>query len=721
MLQAKLKRSLITTLAALLVVVLFPLHTALADKSAVSSKKAKANLPVHVVSLKDKAIKRGRVPVIVRLNLNTQSDFRLSDAGRSQQRQSINNAQSNIERKMSVKAKESAKRFKYIPYMALTVNANEIDTLMADPLVTDIVEDKLMAPSLAQSTAVTGASTVWDVTADGTGWTVAVLDTGVDKDHNFLAGKVVSEACYSTSNNFYNSTSVCPKGQKTASDSGVNCSLSINGCNHGTHVAGIIAGADYTNGPGYNGVAKGANIIAIQVFSKFSGETECGVGNAPCALSYTSDQVSGLERVYELRTAYNIAAVNMSLGGGQYFLPNCDTELEFQVTKDSIVALRTAGIATVIASGNSYYKTSMSAPACLSSAISVGATCDSASAGFGCDAVDDIPNYSNIASFISLLAPGSIISSSVPGNGYASWHGTSMATPHVAGAWALIKQLNPAASVDEVLTGLQDTGILVDDVRSGGSVTGMSRINLDSDGDSIVQMFDNCQAVANTNQSDVDTDGVGDLCDPDFDTDSDNDTIPDSVDNCPLIANLNQFDLDGDGTGDVCDDDKDGDLVDDVIDNCPNVFNDDQADLDDDGEGDSCDDDIDGDGLTNTQESTLGTDISNADSDGDNLNDGEEMNLYFTLPLNPDTDGDGLSDGDEVLIYSTDPSLSNLGDLAPRGAPDNELNAGDLVILSKIILNQITPTALETILADMNQNNELNVADYLLLQKSVTQ
>ncbi len=66
------------------------------------------------------------------------------------------------------------------------------------------------------------------------------------------------------------------------------------------------------------------------------------------------------------------------------------------------------------------------------------------------------------------------------------------------------------------------------------------------------------------------------------------------------------------------------------------------------------DDDLDGDGLSNDEETDLGTDPNNPDTDGDGLNDGAEIDLG-TDPLNPDTDGDGLNDGDEVLVHNTDP------------------------------------------------------------------
>jgi len=132
----------------------------------------------------------------------------------------------------------------------------------------------------------------------------------------------------------------------TAPDSALNCPLSVDGCDHGTHVAGTIAGRDYSpNGPGYNGVAPGAGIIAVQVFSQHTGADCTSVGlSSPCALSFTSDQILALERVYALRTSFNIAAANMSLGGGT-FTSNCDV-VESTMRKPIVDSLRAEGIDT---------------------------------------------------------------------------------------------------------------------------------------------------------------------------------------------------------------------------------------------------------------------------------------------------------------------------------------------------------------------------------------
>lgn len=358
-------------------------------------------------------------------------------------------------------------RYRYIPFMAMNVNRVALEFLTRSPMVSHIEEDRISRPSMESSNQVIGSPLSWAEGLDGTGWAVAVLDTGVDNSHPWFAGKIASEGCFGT-NVTDEIESFCPGGvtSSTATDSGLHCDLLISGCDHGTHVAGTVAGNDGA-GPNY-GVARGAEIIAMQVFSKFLTEDVCGVGDAPCTRSRSSDQIGALERVLTLSGSMNIAAVNMSLGGGQYFdQASCDADnVSIRAAIDN---LRSVGIATVIAAGNDSWTESIGAPGCVSSAISVGATTDN----------DNVAGFSNIYPQIHLLAPGTFITSSVPGGGLGSKQGTSMATPHVAGAWAVMKHRSPAASVNDVLADLQSTATPVDDLRSGGLETAMSRINID--------------------------------------------------------------------------------------------------------------------------------------------------------------------------------------------------------------------------------------------------
>jgi len=412
---------------------------------------------------------RGKANLIVGLNMITQAEGKLTAMQAQQQHQDIRTRGNQLASGLKGLNAQIRRQFEFVPYMALAADQATLDYLIQSPLVASISEDAISKPQMASSNPVIGSPVAWAEGFDGSGWAVAVLDTGVDNTHSWFttpANKVVSEACYSSSA-VDEIESLCPGGASgsTAVNSAMNCDLTINGCDHGTHVAGTVAGNDEA-GPNF-GVARGADIIAMQVFSKFLTEDECGAGNAPCVASFSSDQIAAMERVLVLADSMNIAAVNMSLGGGQYFSQeSCDADNT--ALKAAINNLRSVGIATVTAAGNNGWKDSILAPGCISMAISVSATTDS----------DDIPWFSNIYPWIHLLAPGVNINSSLPGDRIGSKQGTSMATPHVAGAWAIMKQLRPAAGVGDILATLQNTATPVSDMRGEGVEVDMPRINI---------------------------------------------------------------------------------------------------------------------------------------------------------------------------------------------------------------------------------------------------
>ena len=409
----------------------------------------------------------GSALVIVNLRTGFVPEGRLDSVAATTQRASIAAVQSAVMARLAGFPTRGLRRFDFIPAFAGELSLQAIQALSTMPEVLSVEEDVLDRPTLAESVPQINVPAAWAAGYTGSGWSVAILDTGVQTNHPFLAGKTVAEACYSTAGGAGSGTSLCPGGvtSSTETGSGVNCSSASwgSGCDHGTHVAGIAAGLNYSGGPGYSGVAKDASIIPMQVFTGFPGD----VG------SWDSDQLSALQRVYTLATTTStrIASVNMSLGGGQYFdQASCDADNTSR--KNAIDNLRSIGIAVVISSGNNGSPNSLSAPGCISSALSVGSVNDS-TAG----AVDSVSYFSNSASFLSLLAPGIWISSSVPTNSFATYAGTSMAAPHVAGAWALMKQRKPTASVTEVLAAFTATGLPV--TMPGGGYT-KPRINVNS-------------------------------------------------------------------------------------------------------------------------------------------------------------------------------------------------------------------------------------------------
>ncbi len=419
------------------------------------------------------AQEEGTVRVIVELDVPFVPEGELpSEAKVEDQQENIGDAQDELLDSLAPSEGEAVavETFEAIPYVVLEVDAAGLQALAENPAVTDIQQDVPSPPLLAESTHIIGADAAWAAGYTGAGQVIAILDTGVDKTHTFLSGKVVGEACFSTTSAPDGSTSLCPSpdgnGDQIGADSALNCSLGMSGCDHGTHVAGIAAG----KGSPVSGVAKEAGILSIQLFSRFDGAQCSNFGMpSPCVLSWTSDQLAALDWLLTQKDNYHLAAANMSLGGGLFSSP-CDGDFR----KAAIDNLRSVGIATVVASGNMGSRTSLAGPACISSAVSVGATTDS----------DQVAAYSNVAPFLSLLAPGSSIESSVPGDAFQTMTGTSMAAPHVAGAFAVLKALKPSATVDELLNVLDATGWPIS--ADGSTALTFSRIQLKLAADSLV-------------------------------------------------------------------------------------------------------------------------------------------------------------------------------------------------------------------------------------------
>jgi subtilisin family serine protease len=370
----------------------------------------------------------------------------------------IANLQSQFKASLSgVHQRQISRTYTFVPGVAIEVDEDFLELLEENKFVKNIFPNKKNFPTLRESTPLVFPNQSTSSYTGNNDWTVAVLDTGVDKNHSFLKSsatqKVISEACYSRGgygSNYAEIDSLCPgEGfSSTAPNSGLQCS-GYEGCDHGTHVAGIAVG----DGNGFNGVASQGKAIAIQVFTGIRdvyGNNLCGTGPyTNCISAFDVDILSALERVYQLRTTFSIAAVNMSLGGGLYS-GNCDGENT--LVTNIIRQLKNAKIATIVASGNDSVANSISWPACISHAIAVGATYDSGSE------IDQITGYSNESAELDLLAPGSYIYSSVPNNSYSTFEGTSMAAPHVAGAWAAFRQAAPDASVDELLGVVKSQG-----------------------------------------------------------------------------------------------------------------------------------------------------------------------------------------------------------------------------------------------------------------------
>lgn len=271
----------------------------------------------------------------------------------------------------------------------------------------------------------------------GQGASVAIIDTGIDYRHADLGGGWGNRVI--AGYDFVN------RDSDPLDDNG-----------HGTHVAGIVGSSSAT----YSGVAPNINLIALKVLDA-SGSGS--FGNVEAALQW----------VVEHQAQYNIVAVNLSLGSGNY------TSNPFTYLDDEFASLRSAGVFSAVAAGNSFYtfgsQQGLSFPAVSTSVVSVGAVWakDFGQVSWMSGARDFTTGPDRVASFsqrgagLDLVAPGAMITSTYVGGGYQAMAGTSMATPVVAGAAALIHQALVArglpATQDAILQILQSSGVTVVD------------------------------------------------------------------------------------------------------------------------------------------------------------------------------------------------------------------------------------------------------------------
>lgn len=408
----------------------------------------------------------GKARILVRLNLPAAAIASAGGASKLEQRLSnIRQVQQNVLARMAAKnltvkaqagASEElpARLFKYSPLIAMEVDEATLNGLAADPDVMGIRLDQEASASLQNSVpliGMTGAGGAYELGATGTGQAVAVIDTGVQTSHPFLSPRVIQEACFSSEDSSY--ISLCPNRQSLQTGPGAadvlipacNNTNQTNICLHGTHVAGIAVGLNPDQGIPPSGVAKQASLVAVQVFHKPTGCESMG-----CLTARISDIFAGLEWVYQKAieggAAVPIAAVNISISYDFSTTP-CDDD----PMKDIIDLLRQQGITTVAASGNNGARNGLSAPACISSVVAVGSTTLN----------DTVSSFSNQSPYVDLLAPGSSILSSVPVSAYATLSGTSMATPHVAGAIAALRSAKPTATSERIESALKITGIPV--------------------------------------------------------------------------------------------------------------------------------------------------------------------------------------------------------------------------------------------------------------------
>ncbi|MET0548435.1 MAG: S8 family peptidase [Xanthomonas sp.] len=320
----------------------------------------------------------------------------------------------------------------------------EAETLMrqiaADPNVEYVEVDQRMTIALTPNDPRLGdqwafgttnaginVRSAWDK-ATGDGVVVAVIDTGItshpDLNANVLQGyDFISDADSARDGNGRDSNPA-DEGDWAAAGECYSGSPASNSSWHGTHVAGTIA-AVTNNGTGVAGTAFKAKILPVRVLGKCGGYTSDIADAITWASGGTVSGVPANQNPAEV--------INMSLGGSG----TCSSTYQ-----NAINGAVSRGTTVVVAAGNSSTNVSSSVPANCNNVIAVAATTSSRAKA----------SYSNYGAGIDISAPGSNILSTLndgtttPGNpSYASYNGTSMATPHVAGVVALMQSVAPTA------------------------------------------------------------------------------------------------------------------------------------------------------------------------------------------------------------------------------------------------------------------------------------
>ncbi|WDJ90701.1 S8 family serine peptidase [Xanthomonas campestris] len=354
----------------------------------------------------------------------------------------------------------------------------EAETLMrqlaADPNVQSVEVDQILHATLtpndtrlseqwAFGTTNAGLNIrpAWDK-ATGSGTVVAVIDTGItshaDLNANILAGyDFISDATTARDGNGRDSNAADEGDWYAANECGAGVPAASSSW-HGTHVAGTVAAV--TNKTiGVAGTAYGAKVVPVRVLGKCGGS----LSDIADAIVWASGgTVSGIPA-----NANPAEVINMSLGGGG----SCSTTMQ-----NAINGAVSRGTTVVVAAGNDASNVSGSLPANCANVIAVAAT---TSAGAKA-------SYSNFGTGIDVSAPGSAILSTLnsgtttPGSAsYASYNGTSMASPHVAGVVALVQSVAPTALTPAAVeTLLKNTARALPGACSGGCGAGI--VNADA-------------------------------------------------------------------------------------------------------------------------------------------------------------------------------------------------------------------------------------------------
>lgn len=394
----------------------------------------------------------------------------------------------------------------------MEVTPAELVALQADPRVGPVLtRGQVVHPELAQSVPKVGAPSLWATGERGAGQVIVVIDTGVLPT---FGGTLVGQACFAATELGGVLQGHCgPEGNdlsafdSTCFDLGV-CSAASGDvldpaaarpctappgdpedCLHGTAVAAVAARHEPTPG-----VAPDAGVYAIQVFDPTG--TNADLVDLELALDHVRSLAdAGME----------IASVNLSVATTTTYAGACDTgdaaSAHAVALRGLFAGLLSRGIGNAVASGNSGALGGVSLPACVTNALSVGAT----------DLDDDMADFGNRGPTLDLVAPGvdegngTLDPMEIPGSPQTRWAGTSFSAPHVAGAFALLAPQYPKASAGQLGAFMRSTGVAVPEPLTGASYPRL-RLRPPAEALEAQVLFPAVAAIAGTARA-----GVGDL------------------------------------------------------------------------------------------------------------------------------------------------------------------------------------------------------------------
>jgi subtilisin len=330
-----------------------------------------------------------------------------------------------------------------------TLSPGRVAALRADPGVAAVVPDRTLR--IQAQTMPTGINRIdgelsSTVSGNGSGDVnvdVAIIDTGIgpNSDLNIVGG------------------TNCVGGSSFNDDNG-----------HGTHVAGTVAARD--NVDGVVGVAPGARLYAVKVLNA---QGSGSISQIICGIDWVTARAGTIE------------VANMSLGGQSFFGSFSGCSSSFDPMHPAICRSVQAGVSYAVSAGNSAANANNFIPATYNEVITVSALADfngqpggGAAATCRADQDDTFADFSNFGADVDLIAPGVCIISSAPNGGLVTFSGTSMASPHVAGAAALYKSTHPMATPAQVKSALQAAGNLNWNNADDGDSTKERLLNVDA-------------------------------------------------------------------------------------------------------------------------------------------------------------------------------------------------------------------------------------------------